>query len=740
MPQDAGFPDPIPNTSKARPDGPPIAGRVDPFMCSAEPAPPAALTAAPDLGALLRALRRRWMAAIALGLPLAFIAAVAAWFLLSPKYTGFSQFRVLSTAPVTFDSKDVRYDFPTYIRTLAAQLKSRPVIMQALKSDEVKRLALDSRVPDPAIYLDEELKTECNDQTEFLTLLMSSNDPAESVAIVKAVSAAFMDLIIYAETRQRAQRLTDLQKVYGETNDSLRKKRADLKKLAEQLGTTDKETLTQQQTQLIEALREARNFRNQTASKLFDLQATLEANNSKLESLKRAPVTAPDIELALDTDAEYKLLADRLKRMEQLVSDFGTGSREPTAIEARRISGELKSKLETRKTEVEAKLKRRTEKRDLSDLEMARVQMENLGVRLQAELDRRDRDVKEMETKVAQIGASTNDLEALRADVKREEKWVDELGSQVDKLTIEGRNNTPRVSLFQEADLQKKDAKKQILATVAAPIAMLFAVCMALAWSEHKQRRVQCAGDVADGLGLRVVGAVPMLRNAERHIVGANGEPAIEAYPVLESFDAIRTQLLHDARAGTTRIVQVTSAVAGEGKTTLASHLATSLARAGRKTLLIDGDLRRPAVHQLFELPLQPGLSEVLLGEVEVADGVQQTTLAGLSVMSAGQWDREVLQALARDGLEGIFERLQEEFDFVVVDSHPVLPATDALLLARHADAVILSVLRGVSQTPRVYAANRRLEAVGARVLGAVVNASAPDEAFANPALALPAA
>ena len=365
--------------------------------------------------------------------------------------------------------------------------------------------------------------------------------------------------------------------------------------------------------------------------------------------------------------------------------------------------------------------------------------MENHVALLKDELERRQRDVKDLETKVAQIGASTNELEILRDVVKRAEATVNELGQRVEELRIEVRSNPPRVSLFQEADLQKKDAKKQILATVAAPIGVLFAVCMGLAWSEYKQRRVRSAGE-CECLGLRVVGAVPALRHAERHLVGANGEAAIEAYPVLESFDAIRTQLLHDARSGTTRVVQVTSAVAGEGKTTLACHLATSLARAGRKTLLIDGDLRRPAVHQLFELPLQPGLSEVLLGEVEVADGVQQTTLAGLSVMAAGQWDREVLQALARDGLEGIFERLQEEFDFVVVDSHPVLPAADALLLARQADAVILSVLREVSQTPRVYAASRRLEAVGARVLGAVVNAAAPEEAFANPALAQPAA
>ena len=102
----------------------------------------------------------------------------------------------------------------------------------------------------------------------------------------------------------------------------------------------------------------------------------------------------------------------------------------------------------------------------------------------------------------------------------------------------------------------------------------------------------------------------------------------------------------------------VTSAGPARARRRWPAHLASSLARAGRKTLLLDGDLRRPTVHELFEMPMQPGFSEVLLGEVEVAEAVQATTLDGLSVIAAGQWDREVMLALARDGVEGIFERL----------------------------------------------------------------------------------
>ncbi len=121
----------------------------------------------------------------------------------------------------------------------------------------------------------------------------------------------------------------------------------------------------------------------------------------------------------------------------------------------------------------------------------------------------------------------------------------------------------------------------------------------------------------------------------------------------------------------------------------------------------------------------------MLLGEVDTVDAILATNQDGLMVMPAGQWDREVLQSLARGGAIAALEKLKEEFDFIIVDSHPVLAATDSLLLGQAVDAVILSVLRDVSQTPRVYAAAQRLNSLGIRVLGAVVNATDPDELYA---------
>jgi capsular exopolysaccharide synthesis family protein len=190
--------------------------------------------------------------------------------------------------------------------------------------------------------------------------------------------------------------------------------------------------------------------------------------------------------------------------------------------------------------------------------------------------------------------------------------------------------------------------------------------------------------------------------------------------------------LLRDASVEATRVVMVTSAVTGEGKTTLASQLAGSLARAGRKTLLIDCDLRSPTAHQLFEQPLQPGFSEVLLGEVHLAEATRSTPVDGLFMIPAGQWDREVMHALARDGLDEIFDKLKADYDFIIVDSHPVLAATDSLLVGQYTDAVLFSLLRDVSQAPRVYNASQRLASLSIRVLGAVVNGMEQEEYAAN--------
>jgi capsular exopolysaccharide synthesis family protein len=272
-----------------------------------------------------------------------------------------------------------------------------------------------------------------------------------------------------------------------------------------------------------------------------------------------------------------------------------------------------------------------------------------------------------------------------------------------------------------------------------AGAAALVGIVLGVSFLEFRARRVSSVDQIVQGLGMNLVGALPALPARPRSRRSLEGSDDALAWRniLVESVDAARTAILHASRAESIRVVMITSAQGGEGKTSLACHLALSLARAGRKTLLVDCDLRNPSAHTLFEVSPAPGLSELLRGgdEVTPAAAVHATPNEGLHLMPAGECDDRVLQSLARDDVGHLFRQLKGDYDFVVVDTAPVLPVADSLLLSQHVDAVLFSVLNGVSRVPKVYEASSRLTALGARVLGAVVmgvrgELGAPDRTY----------
>ena len=748
LPQDAGFPEPASNPPAGRRDANPVAGRVDPRRRAAHveshtASAPAALSSSPDVGTYLQALKRRWVAAAALGGTLAILAALAAWFLLSPKYIGFGRVRVAFDTPSPLgNAAATRGDFLTYLKTQAAHLMSRPVISSALKRDEVKRLNLEARTgDDPAQYIEKELKVEFQDNQELVTVTMSSDDPQVSLAIVKAVIDSYLDDIVYAERQARVTQVTELDKVLTTATTTLKQHQESLAARTKQTGNTDPQMLAFRLSELQSRIHDANAQQSSIRLELKKAEADLASHEAKMKAVKEMSVSPTVVEAALKTDPKAQALKASIDRYQDIIDDYEQkmpGQRTPTLIATKSKIKAAEAKFKKLEKEIGEELARHAETfgtGSKEELELVRVSKANAITAFKQRDMELVAELADLNQKLSEIKLGGDQNQHLRDQIKQEEQFVSDLALKVRREQVEVQA-PPRVTKAQEADLQKKDIKKQLLATVVSPVVVLMAVCMLLSWTEVRQRRIRSAGEVSRGLGIRVVGAVPSVPHLERQLISPTGEPELEGHPALESIDALRTMLLRDADDSATRTVMVTSATHGEGKTTVASHLASSLARAGRKTLLIDGDLRRPSAHQLFELPMQPGFSEVLLGEVELTDAIQATTLDGLSFMAAGQWDREVLHALARDGLVGIFEKLQEEYDFVVIDSHPLLPATDSLLIGQRVDAVILSVLRQVSQMPRVYAASQRLTTLGIRVLGAVVNGADPEEALAATASA----
>jgi len=316
-------------------------------------------------------------------------------------------------------------------------------------------------------------------------------------------------------------------------------------------------------------------------------------------------------------------------------------------------------------------------------------------------------------------------------DLVRWKKRIESFIGRYETMQI-NQNAPPRVTLWEEAVVYGGERKRNLMMTGMAGLGTFGFVLLAFAWWEFRLRRIYSPDELVHGLGIQLVGTLPdhTVRYRSRMKAGYRSSKH-RANMLVDSIDAIRTMILFADKMEGTNVIMVTSAVSGEGKTTSASHLAASLSRTERNTLLIDCDLRNSSVHRLFDMPLSPGLSELLRGECGIAHALFQTSVPNLTVMSAGQADGKALQALSKPTVSAVFDQLREEFDFIVIDSPPVLPVPDALLLAQQADAVIFSVLRDVSRFPTVYSAYQRLTNLGARILGAVVSGSR-DEVYSS--------
>lgn len=197
--------------------------------------------------------------------------------------------------------------------------------------------------------------------------------------------------------------------------------------------------------------------------------------------------------------------------------------------------------------------------------------------------------------------------------------------------------------------------------------------------------------------------------------------PAGDHGPRGEAYRQLRTNLKFAAVDHPPKVIVVTSAVAGEGKSSVAANLAAAMARSGTNVCLVDGDLRRPSVAKYFRLDETTGLSEALVGQVHV-DTIIQPAQAHLAAVPSGAIPPNPAELLSSHRLPPLLGSLKERFDVVVIDAPPVLPAADAVALAAQADAVLLVVRAGKTAQNQFDRTIRTLEHVHARIFGVVLN------------------
>jgi polysaccharide biosynthesis transport protein len=189
-----------------------------------------------------------------------------------------------------------------------------------------------------------------------------------------------------------------------------------------------------------------------------------------------------------------------------------------------------------------------------------------------------------------------------------------------------------------------------------------------------------------------------------------------------EAFRTLRANLIFAARSNAIKTLVVTSPSPGEGKSTTVSNLAVSFARQGFRVLLIDADLRRPRLHEVFSVPRDPGFSSLLGGHCLLAESIRTTPVDGLYLMPSGARLHSPSELLSGELMRGVLAELRDRFDLLMLDTPPVLAAAETAMLAAEADAVLLVVRAGRTDRGAAEEAMQQLVFAGARIAGAVLN------------------
>ncbi len=633
---------------------------------------------------LLKALRRRLLPALTVGLIFAAAAGTAIWFLMPPpKLTARTQLHISLDPPNPLFPDNNQVDIEEFLRSQSYLIRDRFVLNAALRDHEgITELSLIKDNPDPLQWLEREIKVEFP-SPESIHISLSGDRGEELTQIVSAVTDSYLTNVVNKESNLRREQLRKLNKIRDNFEERLGNKRKKLRTLQEANGVRIEKNMAILQQIALEDLQRVKKDLAQVHAELRNLR----------------------VELGLNPDW-----------IEEIWPQFAmvNGLLGPSLPINHAVVGLLHDDAHLFLKEVVANRQQKRQKLRL--LEGMEREFINEATRLANE-------TKEIRKNAANLGM-------LQEEIQREEMFWQKAADTILKMELE-QEEPPRITQTDKKAViyTQDETKRKVMVTSGVTIGALALILFAFAWFEFQSRKVHTPDEVVEGLGLNLMGTVPDFspRGWLPWRRGGENNSAYTQSMLTESVDTARTMLLHVAQQEKLQIVMITSALAGEGKTSLASHLAASLARAGRRTLLVDSDLRNPTLHRLFQRNRTPGLSELLRGEVDLAGIICDTEIPNLQLIAAGKAETVALQALAFDVIPKLFEQLRPQYDFILVDSCPVLPVADAMLVGQHVDAVIFSLLRDVSRLPRVQAAYQRLALLGIRMLGAVVNGTQHD-------------
>ncbi|MFZ3100858.1 MAG: CpsD/CapB family tyrosine-protein kinase [Desulfitobacteriaceae bacterium] len=192
--------------------------------------------------------------------------------------------------------------------------------------------------------------------------------------------------------------------------------------------------------------------------------------------------------------------------------------------------------------------------------------------------------------------------------------------------------------------------------------------------------------------------------------------------PISEAFRTLRTNVQFTSVDSETKKIMITSSGPREGKSSVVSNLAVSIAQTGKSVLVVDADLRNPTQHKIFGLSNGEGLSVTLVQDHNFLEYIRETAVPSLMVLTAGPIPPNPAELVGSRKMKSLLAEASEQFDIVLIDTPPIIAVTDAAILAQEVDGVILVLASGEVNKDYAIKAKELLNKVGAKILGAVLN------------------
>lgn len=580
-------------------------------------------------------------------------------------------------------------------------------------------------------------------ETDIIKITAQSGDPREAALVANLYSQAYFDRNIY-NSRSRSRALREFLEA------QLRDKRGTL-------DETEQAVQQYMETQGIVSLDEES---KKTIQQLSQLEANRDATDIAIKSLtgtlnsykSQFPQQEADVARMIGegSDQYIKGLQEQIAQLEvtrdvTIAQNPAFVGQEVYALKLKEIDDQissLKLKLQTRTNEFIQSLPAGRASGGQADpagylkqLKQNIVETEIEVQSLKAKKSALDGVIRQYNVQFERIPKKSIQFARLQRSKLSNEKLFLLVESKYNEAAIAERSEFGYITIMDPAVVPGAPASPKLFLNllIGAALGMLFGLG-AVFIKEHLDVKVQSPEDLKKK-GYTLLAAVMRMESDIRQVKeqGEAGRYAREVdphlltlmlpfSPISESYRLLRTALHFPRSTTPPKTVLLSSPNPGEGKTTTTCNLAVAFAQTGKRVLLIDCDLRKPNVHNLFNIVMKPGLSELLfkVGAHELS--VQTSVIKNLDIIAAGAISPNPSEILGSREMSALIEQAKREYDIVLLDASPVLAATDASVVSTLVDAVVLVVSAGTTRVADVERAVEMLESVGGKLLGFVLN------------------